>query len=165
MDYQIVHAIEGRIRIRIPLLAEDTGYQSKLQSLIESLKFVTDVRINPMAESMIVTYKFKAISCENMQAHLQQAIEQAAPEPPPPPPPPPEAAPEPAVVKEKSPEVTKEVVQEVVIYTGEQVNLEEDPWEDKTTKDVELPSTEIQQDLPAQLISLDDNKVKGEVTR
>jgi Heavy metal associated domain 2 len=109
MDYQIVHAIEGRIRIRIPLLGEDTGYQSKLQSLVESLKFVTDVRINPMAESMIVTYKFKAISCENMQAHLQQAIEQSFP---PEPSSAPAPTPEPAVVKEKSPEVAKEIVQE-----------------------------------------------------
>ena len=143
MDYQIVHAIKGRIRIRIPLLAEDIGYQGKLQSLVESLKFVTDVRINPMAESMIVTYKFKAISCENMQAHLQQAIEQSSQKEPLP-------TPEPAVVKEKSPEVAKEVLQE-------QVNLEEDIWEDKTT-------TEVQQDLPGQCVSLDNNKVKDEVT-
>jgi Heavy metal associated domain 2 len=123
MDYQIVHAIEGRIRIRIPLLAEDTGYQSKLQSLVESLKFVSDVRINPQAESMIVTYKFKAISCENMQAHLQQAIAQSAPEPPP--------TPEPTVVNEKSPEVSPQVVEEVVLSTPNPVNLEEDPWGEK----------------------------------
>ncbi len=99
MDYQIVHAVEGRIRIRIPLLAEGVEYASKLQKQIESLNFVTNVRINPLAESIIVIYRYKSVSCALMQTHLQEAIAQiASPQPPSTPP-----APEPVVVEEKSP--------------------------------------------------------------
>ncbi|MBD0389861.1 MAG: hypothetical protein ICV54_25995, partial [Nostoc sp. C3-bin3] len=78
MDYQIVHAVEGRIRIRIPLLAEEAEYASKLQKRVESLNYVTNVRINPPAESMVVTYKYKFVSCTVMQTHLQEAIAQVA---------------------------------------------------------------------------------------
>ncbi|BDA71359.1 hypothetical protein CAL7716_055250 [Calothrix sp. PCC 7716] len=131
MDYQIVHAIEGRIRIVIPLLAEETNYNSKLQSLVESLNFVTDVRINPQAESIIVTYKYKKISCAAMLAQLEQAIVQVAP--PIEPPPTPKKAPSPPTV-EKTPQTHQShEVEQTFIYVGEPVNLEEDPWEDKTT--------------------------------
>lgn len=128
MDYQVVHAIEGRIRIRIPLLAEETNYNSKLQSLVESLNFVTDVRINPQAESIIVTYKYKKISCAAMLAQLEQAIKQIAP--PVEPPPTPKKAPSPPKV-EKTPQTHE--VEQTFVYATEPVNLEEDPWEDKTT--------------------------------
>jgi hypothetical protein len=147
MDYQIVHAVEGRIRIRIPLLAEEVEYAGKLQKQIESLNFVTNVRINPLAESIIVTYRYKWVSCALMQTHLQEAIAQIAspqslsappaPEPkiaqmasPQSPSTPP--APELAVVEEKSPEVSTGVVQESFAYSVEQVNPNKDPWEEET---------------------------------
>ncbi|RUT07334.1 hypothetical protein DSM106972_025950 [Dulcicalothrix desertica PCC 7102] len=128
MDYQIVHAIEGRIRIRIPLLAEETNYNDKLQSLVQSINFVTDIRINPQAESIIVTYKYKKISCQAMLAQLEQAVVQLAP--PVEPPPTPEKAPSPAT---ETPQPHAYEVEQAFVYTGEPVNVDEDPWEDKTT--------------------------------
>jgi Heavy metal associated domain 2 len=128
MDYQIVHAIEGRIRIRIPLLTEETNFNDKLQSLVQSINFVTDVRINPKAESIIVTYKYKKISCQAMLVQLEQAIVQLAP--PIEPPPVAEKAPSPAT---ETPQPHEYEVEQTFVYTGEPINIDEDPWEDKTT--------------------------------
>jgi outer membrane lipoprotein SlyB len=168
MDYQIVHAVEGRIRIRIPLLAQEVEYASKLQKQIESLNFVTNVRINPLAESIIVTYKYKWVSSALMQTHLREAIAQiaspqspsapAAPEPkiaqtdsPQPSSAPP--APELAIVEEKSPEVSTGVVQESFAHSVEKINLDKDPWEEETTPAIEPLTNEVQQDLSTPEIS------------
>jgi hypothetical protein len=80
MDYQIVHSIPGRIRVRIPLLAEDTDYAYKLQSSIELIKYVSEVRINAWARSLVVSYKIKAISSEAFQEQLIHTIVQIRPE-------------------------------------------------------------------------------------
>lgn len=179
MDYQIVHAVEGRIRIRIPLLAEEAEYASKLQKRVESLNYVTNVRINPLAESMIVTYKYKFVSCTVMQTHLQEAIAQvpspqslsappapelkiaqmASPQPPSAPP-----TPELAVVEEKSSGVSTGVVQESFAYSVEQVNPDKDPWEDETTPAIEPPSNEVQADLfTPQISTVEDAQTKDEL--
>jgi outer membrane lipoprotein SlyB len=168
MDYQIVHAVEGRIRIRIPLLAQEVEYADKLQKQIESLNFVTNVRINPLAESIIVTYRYKRVSSALMQTHLQEAIAQIASPQSPSAPAAPEAkiaqmaspqspsappAPELAVVKEKSPEVSTGVVQESFAHSVEQINPDKDPWEDETTPAIEPLTNEVQQDLSTPEIS------------
>ncbi|BBD63816.1 heavy metal translocating P-type ATPase [Nostoc commune NIES-4072] len=160
MDYQIVHAVEGRIRIRIPLLAEEAEYASKLQKRVESLNYVTDVRINPLAESMVVTYKYKFVSCTVMQTHLQEAIAQvASPQSQSAP-----AAPELAVVEEKSSGVSTGVLQESFAYRGEEVNPDKDPWEDETTPAIEPPSNEVQADLSTpQISTVEDAQTKDEL--
>ncbi|MBF2073287.1 MAG: cation transporter [Synechococcales cyanobacterium C42_A2020_086] len=81
MDYQIVHAIPERLRIRIPLLATSPEYANKLQHRVESLQGVTSVRINLAAVSMIVTYKAKKTSQDTLLAALHTAIEELAPPP------------------------------------------------------------------------------------
>ncbi|MFB2767808.1 HMA2 domain-containing protein [Pelatocladus sp. BLCC-F211] len=57
MSYQVVHSTFGRYRIRIPQLAHDSDFASKLKTLVESLAFVTEVRINAQASSLIVHYQ------------------------------------------------------------------------------------------------------------
>jgi cation transport ATPase len=57
MSYQVVHSTFGRYRIRIPQLAHDSDFASKLKALVESLAFVTEVRINAQASSLIVSYQ------------------------------------------------------------------------------------------------------------
>lgn len=148
MDYQIAHAIEGRIRVRLPQLASDPEYAGKLQSLIEARKSITSVRINPHAQSIVITYKAKALSLEAMQAQIQQAIEQLSPPPPVPPP-------APAVVAPVTHSTQAEPAAPAV----------DDPWEDKTVPSqatpvavdssdsiVELlpqPATQAEETLPA----------------
>jgi cation transport ATPase len=62
MLYQVVHSTLGRYRICIPKIASDSEFASKLKNLIESFAFVTEVRLNAAASSLIVNYKARAIS-------------------------------------------------------------------------------------------------------
>ncbi len=94
--YQIVHAINGRIRIRISWLGADSESASKLQRLVESLSFVTSVRINPLANSIVVSYRPRNITIDEAQDRFVDAIQQVKPTPlmvPPPPPEPPSPEP------------------------------------------------------------------------
>jgi len=77
IDYQVIHTTLGRFRIRIPRLASDSEYASKLNWLVESLDFVTSVRINHIAETVIVNYDTCAVSSATMQENLFSAIQQA----------------------------------------------------------------------------------------
>lgn len=76
MDYQVIHTTAGRLRFRVPL-ANDPEYVSHLQQLVESLNFVTSVRINPAAMSVLVKYDIYAVSVATAQAAVVTAIQQA----------------------------------------------------------------------------------------
>lgn len=78
MFYQVVHSTLGRCRIRVPRLADDLEFAENLNRLVESLQFVTEVRINPAASSLIVNYKMSAVNCEDAQKHLSICIEKAS---------------------------------------------------------------------------------------
>jgi heavy metal translocating P-type ATPase len=77
MNYQVVHTTTGRCRIRIPQLAKDADYASQLNRLVESLDFVTTVRINPAASSLIVTYEASGIAGDRVPDQLLSCIAQA----------------------------------------------------------------------------------------
>jgi cation transport ATPase len=77
MNYQLVHSIVGRLRIRISQLAWDEGFAHKLNGLVEQLTFVTNVRINPAASSLIVTYDPEQILGFMMQDLISGCISQA----------------------------------------------------------------------------------------
>lgn len=78
MDYQVVHTITGRCRIRIPQIASDSEYASKLNWLIESLNFVTHVRLNAAASSVIVSYEVDIVSSAVAQEEVFTCIQQAS---------------------------------------------------------------------------------------
>ncbi len=77
IDYQVVHTTVGRFRIRVARLASDSEYAIKLNWLVESLNFVTSVRINPAASSIIVNYEASIVSSPIVQENLFTAIQQA----------------------------------------------------------------------------------------
>jgi P-type Cu2+ transporter len=54
VNYQIVHAIPGRIRFRVPLLALDQSYASRLENLLNNETHITKVRINRNAGSIAI---------------------------------------------------------------------------------------------------------------
>lgn len=76
MNYQVVHAIAGRCRLRIPRLAIDLEFASKLSGLIESLNFVISVRINTAASSVVVTYRDQ-ISTAAVEEELITCVKRA----------------------------------------------------------------------------------------
>jgi hypothetical protein len=62
MIYQIVHATVGRYRFRVPELADDAQLGEQLKSRMASFAFVTEVRLNGAASSLIVSYEADAIT-------------------------------------------------------------------------------------------------------
>ena len=77
IEFQIVHAIAGRIHIKIPRLKRDFGYSERLQRLVKSLSAVTDVRVNSAIASMIVYYNPRSIENKIMQRELIVCVWQA----------------------------------------------------------------------------------------
>ncbi|MDZ8189977.1 MAG: hypothetical protein RMX96_34725 [Nostoc sp. ChiSLP02] len=77
ISYSIVHAIPGRIRFRIPLLARDAEYSNQIKSVMESDKRVINVRVNPQAASIIINYRVGVISDNQMREHLIGLIQTA----------------------------------------------------------------------------------------
>lgn len=57
VNYQIVHAIPGRIRLRVPLLALDQSYALRLESLLNNETYITKVRISRNAASIAIYYR------------------------------------------------------------------------------------------------------------
>jgi len=77
VDYQIVHRIPGRMRIRIPRLLWDTDYSQRLQRLILSNSAITEHRINLAASSLIVSYQAEVTTEAVVWSYLQTAIDLA----------------------------------------------------------------------------------------
>jgi outer membrane lipoprotein SlyB len=85
-DYQVIHAIAGRIRCRLPALQTDQRFADQLQHSLGSLQFVTEVRVNSAAQSIIISYKDRVISSADFEAGFAKLIQQlksapAVPEP------------------------------------------------------------------------------------
>lgn len=78
IEYQLIHSTIGRFRLRVPRIGTDSEYAKKLNWLVESLDFVTDVRLNPHAEAVIVNYDTTAVADEAVQENLLSAIQQAS---------------------------------------------------------------------------------------
>lgn len=77
LDYYVVHAIPGRVRLRVPRLVQDQLYANKLNWFVESLSFVVSVRMNTIAGSIIVYYEHQAATLEAAQASLITAVQRA----------------------------------------------------------------------------------------
>lgn len=80
LNYRVVHSIPGRIRFRIPRLVDDSEYGNKLKHLIESLDFVSYVRINSTASSLVVeyNYNFHDSSVERIEERIFRTIASVA---------------------------------------------------------------------------------------
>jgi Cu2+-exporting ATPase len=76
--YQIVHAIPGRIRFRVPRIASDSDYTHRLTVLTKADANVTDVRVNEAAASIAVSYEIGLIADEKMRSHLIELIQTAS---------------------------------------------------------------------------------------
>lgn len=69
MNYQIVHSVAGRLRIRVPQLADDAEFASRLSGFFESLAGVTQVRVNPAASSIVIQYQPSASAIVESSLH------------------------------------------------------------------------------------------------
>jgi len=69
-NYQVLHTTLGRIRIGIPRLADDLEYSDKLTYALISIAGVTNVRVNPIAKSIIINYEPNPA----LEAQIHQSI-------------------------------------------------------------------------------------------
>lgn len=74
---EILHAIPGRIRLRIPKLAQESTYGEKLTYVIESLPWVSQIRINPLVSCVIINYQSHPYSDPQKQATLLERVQEA----------------------------------------------------------------------------------------
>lgn len=76
-DYTIVHAIPGRIRLRVPQLQTDASYARRLEKVLLADAAVASVRINRLASSLALRYDATAASELDLGMRLLQALERA----------------------------------------------------------------------------------------
>ncbi|MGK7938768.1 MAG: HMA2 domain-containing protein [Crocosphaera sp.] len=76
-EYTIVHSVPGRIRIKVPKLAEDQDFAKRLQQLLNEDDYVTNVRINPSAASVVIHYDGQGLSDMELGLRLLSIFNQA----------------------------------------------------------------------------------------
>ncbi|MEA5566798.1 heavy metal translocating P-type ATPase [Anabaena sp. UHCC 0399] len=74
VSHNIVHAVPGRLRWRVPRLRYDTDYAKRLLALLEADPLVTQTRIKPAAASVVVIYKNSKITDIKMRSRLSCLI-------------------------------------------------------------------------------------------
>ncbi|MBF2019321.1 MAG: hypothetical protein IGR93_04170 [Hydrococcus sp. C42_A2020_068] len=74
MEIQVINAFAGRLRLRIPRLRNDPTYASKIENKVKELNFITSVRVNPIASSLVVTYAKTSIAASEAKSRLLAAI-------------------------------------------------------------------------------------------
>ena len=72
--YEIVHAIPGRVRVRMPLLAIDADFARRLQQALEADSHVKQVRINHAAVSITINYDNQGLSDWDLGMRLMNII-------------------------------------------------------------------------------------------
>lgn len=71
VSFKIAHAIPGRVRFRIPRIAQDPKYVQRLEALLKADTCVVSERVNSAAASVVITYRSEGLS------HLASLIQLA----------------------------------------------------------------------------------------
>ena len=77
VKYRLVHQISGRLRLRVPRLAVDSDYAQRLEYLVSSEAYVTQVRLKPAAASIAISYQTKLLSDREARQRLAQLVQVA----------------------------------------------------------------------------------------
>ncbi len=78
INFEVRHAIPGRLRIRVPRLGFDDSYALRLQGLLEDIDGVTDVRVNSAARCIIVNCEGDWFHDPELQTGIVSSIQKAA---------------------------------------------------------------------------------------
>jgi Cu2+-exporting ATPase len=73
---KLLHSVPGRLRFRVPRVAADPAYAARVIALIQHEEGVEGVRVNGAAASVAVRFH-PLLSCEEMQARVEESIESA----------------------------------------------------------------------------------------
>ncbi len=66
-DYEIVHQIPGRIRLRVPRISRDGNYAQELKYLLEQDHRITDIGFKTNSSSVVILYDLEALSDSNRE--------------------------------------------------------------------------------------------------
>ena len=66
-DYEIVHHIPGRIRLRVPRISRDCNYARELKHLLEQDNRISDLRLKINSSSVVILYDPEALSDSNRE--------------------------------------------------------------------------------------------------
>lgn len=80
VEWEVIHEIPGRVRIRIPRLHWDAEYARRLQRSLLKTTAISESRINGPACSLIVSYAAQAVSATAIWDYLRSAIQAAGQE-------------------------------------------------------------------------------------
>ncbi|MFP4123241.1 MAG: HMA2 domain-containing protein [Coleofasciculus sp.] len=76
--YGLVHAVPGRMRFRVPKVAEDSAYLRRLQSLVKKDDWITQMRCNSTVASVVITYNPMQVGEAEAGLHFISLIQIAA---------------------------------------------------------------------------------------
>ncbi len=76
--FQVVHTIPGRLRLRIPTLAENPYYARQLRQRLESDERIQTLRLNPAAASVTVKYDVDRFTEADIHTCLSELVEPMA---------------------------------------------------------------------------------------
>lgn len=65
-NFEIVHAIPGRLRLYVPAI-KHAGNDNSLQAMFESLKGIEHVRIEPVIQTMVIKYNPSELNWGELQ--------------------------------------------------------------------------------------------------
>ena len=77
IEYRLLHAIRGRVRFGVPRLATDPEYAARLEQLSAAAAGVREVRVNPAAASIVISYNAGAVSDAQMHSYIAELIQSA----------------------------------------------------------------------------------------
>lgn len=75
VEYEVMHDVPGRVRVRIPRLAHDTRFAQRLADGIMALPGVHEARVNPASRSLVVRYRQHLPGSRAQPAMVSQVIE------------------------------------------------------------------------------------------
>jgi hypothetical protein len=73
LDYQIVHQIPGRIRIKMPTVVADPHRREQLQKIPNQEQGIHQIKLNPTTDSVLVTYSPELFSTAGEVIQLIQS--------------------------------------------------------------------------------------------
>lgn len=56
VDYEVVHQMNGRLRLRVPRLASDASFAERVLQAVQTLPTLETARVNARSSSLVVTY-------------------------------------------------------------------------------------------------------------
>lgn len=77
VNYQVVHAVPGRVRFRVAMLAVNADYAPHLQRIFTAIPWVTNVKIQRAASSIAISYEYTRENHWKRRSHLEKVLHTA----------------------------------------------------------------------------------------